>query len=280
MTPDDGASSAVRCPPWSERVRTSSGPYASPMSAIDTLIRPERYPLSSRYDPQWIIALDMGPHPLWQLEDILPALALEPESRVLDLGCGRGATSVFLARECGVKVTACDLWVSVEELVQVFSEAGVERSVTAVNADVRHLPFADDEFDAIVSIDAFEYFGTDVHLLPALLRVLKRGGTIGITTPGLEPDPYEADIPDAAWSLWAHEVAAWHTPEWWRRHWKLSGLLDGIDSGWLPDGRENWIRWVEAVQSVSGEDETPVLDLLKGDIGPQIGFVSVTARRR
>jgi cyclopropane fatty-acyl-phospholipid synthase-like methyltransferase len=43
----------------------------------------------------------MGPHPLWQLEDILPALALKPGSRVLDLGCGRGATAVFLARECG-----------------------------------------------------------------------------------------------------------------------------------------------------------------------------------
>jgi 2-polyprenyl-3-methyl-5-hydroxy-6-metoxy-1,4-benzoquinol methylase len=77
------------------------------VSAISALIRPDRYPLSSRYDPRWVIALEMGPHPLWQLEDILPALALEPGSRVLDLGCGRGATSVFLARECGVTVTAC-----------------------------------------------------------------------------------------------------------------------------------------------------------------------------
>ena len=100
------------------------------MSAISALIRPDRYPLSSRYDPRWVIALEMGPHPLWQLEDILPALALEPGSRVLDLGCGRGATSVFLARECGVTVTACDLWVSVEELEGVVREAGVERSVT------------------------------------------------------------------------------------------------------------------------------------------------------
>jgi SAM-dependent methyltransferase len=247
------------------------------VSAISALIRLDRYPLSSRYDPRWVIALEMGPHPLWQLEDILPALALEPGSRVLDLGCGRGATSVFLARECGVTVTACDLWVSVEELAGVFREAGVERSVTAVNADVRQLPFADDEFDAIVSIDAFEYFGTDVHLLPALLRVLKSGGTIGMTTPGLEPDPYEADVPDAVWSLWGHEVAAWHTPKWWRRHWELSGLLEGIESAWLPDGRENWIRWVEAVQSVSEEGEAEVLDLLEGDTGAQIGFVSVTA---
>src|SRR5436305_3493028 len=99
----------------------------------------------------------MGPHPLWQLEDILPALALEPGRRVLDLGCGRGATSVFLARECGATVTACDLWASVEEREGAFREAGVERSVTAVNADVGQLPLADDEFDTIVSIDAFEY---------------------------------------------------------------------------------------------------------------------------
>jgi cyclopropane fatty-acyl-phospholipid synthase-like methyltransferase len=105
------------------------------------------------------------------------------------------------------------VWVSVEELAAVFREAGVERSVTAVNADVPQLPFADDEFDAIVSIDAFEYFGTDVHLLPALLCVLKSGGTIGMTTPCLEPDPYEAHVPDAVWSLWAHEVAVWHMPE-------------------------------------------------------------------
>jgi len=79
------------------------------VSAISALIRPDRYPLSSRYDPRWVIALETGPHPLCQLEDILPALALVPRSRVLDFGCGRGATSVFPARECGVTVTVCDL---------------------------------------------------------------------------------------------------------------------------------------------------------------------------
>jgi SAM-dependent methyltransferase len=247
------------------------------MSAMSALTRPDRYPLSSRYDPEWVLALDMGPHPLWQLEDILSALALEPGSRILDLGCGRGATSVFLARECRATVTACDLWVSVDEIERVVRAAGVERSVTAVNADVRELPFADDEFDAIVSIDAFEYFGTDVHLLPSLLRVLKSGGRIGMTAPGLDPDPYEGVVPDAVWSLWGHEVAAWHTPGWWRRHWELSGLLEGIEAAWLPDGRENWIRWAEAV-SVKGGGEAAVLELLKGETGTQMGFVSVTAR--
>jgi hypothetical protein len=30
------------------------------MDAIDALIRPDRYPLSSRYDPRWLLGLDMG----------------------------------------------------------------------------------------------------------------------------------------------------------------------------------------------------------------------------
>ena len=45
---------------------------------LDGLVRPERYPRASRYDPAWLLALDMGPNPLWQLEDLLPDLSLEP----------------------------------------------------------------------------------------------------------------------------------------------------------------------------------------------------------
>ena len=53
-------------------------------------------------------------------------------------------------------------------------------SINDVPADARRLPFADGYFDAIVSIDAWEYFGTDDHLLPAVLRVLRSGGKIGM----------------------------------------------------------------------------------------------------
>ena len=130
-----------------------------------------------------------------------------------------------------------------------------------------------------MSIDAFEYFGTDVHLLPALLRVLRSGGTIGMTTPGLEPDPYKADVPGSVCSLWGHEVAAWHTPEWWRRHWELSGLLEGIETSWQRDAVENWILWARAVREVKGVKEDVLLEILH-EHGRQIGFVSATARKR
>jgi len=116
---------------------------------VTELTQPDRYPLSANYDPGWVVGLDMGPHPLWQLEDLLSDLALRPGVKVLDLGCGKGATSVFLARERDVDVVAFDLWVKEDELRSNLEAQGVSDRVTPVNGDVRDLPFEDAEFDAI-----------------------------------------------------------------------------------------------------------------------------------
>jgi len=250
------------------------------VSEVDALRRPDRYPRSSRYDPRWVLDLDMGPHPLWQLEDILPDLGLMPGMRVLDLGSGRGATSVFLARECGVEVAACDLWVPVEKAQEIFDAAGVADQVTAFNADVRDLPFNDEEFDAIVSIDAFEYFGTDVYLLPGVLRVLRPNGVVGMSTPALRVDPYEAPVPAYVSAVVGPEAAAWHSPRWWQRHWELSGLLDNVHARWQTGGRDDWLLWARANREYRGETSDVVVDMLEEDVDEQVGFTLITARKR
>ena len=155
------------------------------MTSLEDLVRPSEYPRASTYDPSWVVGLDMGPHPLWLLEDLTRDLTLEPGTRVLDLGSGRGATSVFLAREFGVEVFAVDLWVTAEDAARTFAEAGVGDSVHALNADARKLPFAPSFFDAVVSVDAFEYFGTDDNYLPYLAGFVRPGGRIGIAVPAM-----------------------------------------------------------------------------------------------
>ena len=45
-------------------------------------------------------------------------------SSALDLGCGKGLSSIFLAREFGVEVWAADLWIKPTENYKRFIEAG------------------------------------------------------------------------------------------------------------------------------------------------------------
>ena len=167
------------------------------------------YPRSAGYDPQWMIDNVMGPNPLWLLEWLGPAIDLAPGARVLDLGCGRALTSVFLAREYGVRVTAADLWIKPTENWDRIQAAGCADTVTPSLAEAHDLPFAEGYFDAIVSIDAYHYFGTDDLYLSYVSRFLRPGGMIGIVVaPGLAEDLDE--VPEHLQPYW--EPGFWTLP--------------------------------------------------------------------
>src|SRR4051812_18671101 len=145
-----------------------------------------RFPRTSRYDPDWVLAsASGGANALWLTEWLAEAIELRAGMRVLDLGCGRAMSSVFLHREFGVQGLAVDLWHSATENLQRIRDAGVEGSVFPIHADARSLPFAAGFFDAIVSVDSFVYFGTDDLYLMDLARFVRPGGTVGIAGAGL-----------------------------------------------------------------------------------------------
>src|SRR6185436_3627395 len=126
----------------------------------------ELFPRSSRYHPDWVAAsASGGAHSLWLTEWQSSALDLRPGLRILDLGCGRAASSIFLRREFGVQVWATDLWHSASENLPRIQDAGVGDGVFPIHADARALPFAADFFDAIVSIDSYMYYGSDDFFL-------------------------------------------------------------------------------------------------------------------
>lgn len=57
--------------------------------------------------------------------------------RVLDLGCGRAASSVFLRRELGVEVWAAGLWNDPTANLGRIREAGVDGGVHPLKLDAR-----------------------------------------------------------------------------------------------------------------------------------------------
>ncbi|MFB7788044.1 SAM-dependent methyltransferase [Streptomyces vinaceus] len=254
------------------------------MTALDDLVRPGRYPRASRYDPAWLVGLDMGPNPLWLLEDLARDLDLRPGMRVLDLGSGKGATSVFLAREYGVEVVAADWWIPAEDAAAVFTRSGVADQVTAVRAEAHALPFETESFDAIISIDAFEYFGTADTYLPYLTHFLRPGGQLGVATPAMTREVRELGaIPPHIKRVVGWEAIAWHTADWWRFHWEITELVDVTSARLQDDAWKDWQLWARACaehHSDGVKNHRPVIDMLAEDRGRYLSFALLTARKR
>ncbi len=245
------------------------------VSSLDALYRPDEYPRSSTYDAKWLVAADMGPNPLWLLEDLSKDLDLQPGMKVLDLGAGKGVTSVFLAKEFGARVWAADLWVPPDEAAATFETQGVGDAVTALKAEAHALPFARGFFDAVVCIDAYEYFGTADTYLAYLTSFLKPGGQLGIATPAMRREIRElGHIPDHIKACVGWEALAWHTADWWRLHWGITELVTVTAARLQDSGWRDWLTWAEVV-----DGDGPVLEMLRADNGEYLTFAMVSARK-
>lgn len=248
------------------------------------LARP-RFPRSAGYDPRWLVDNWMGPQPLWLLEWLWPALDLPPGARVLDLGCGNALTSIFLVKEYGARVVAADLWVDPKDNWARIQAAGCADSITPVRAEAHDLPFAEGYFDAVVSVDAYHYFGTDERYLAYLSRFLVPDGRIGIVVPGLVAELPGDEVPGHLRPFWEPDFWTFHSAQWWRRLWDRSGAVQVERADLLEDGWREWALWCEVVAEESASDFVLGIvpregEMVRQDAGRNLAFVRMTARRR
>lgn len=245
------------------------------MTADERLVSP-RFPRSSNYHPEWIVAsASGGANALWLTEWLAEVMDLRPDMRVLDLGCGLAASSVFLHREFGVQVWATDLWFSASNNLQRVRDAHVDDGVFPIHADARSLPFASEFFDAVVCIDSFVYYGTDDLYLNYLARFLKPGGVVGVAGAGLMQE-IGVSVPDHLRAWWEPSMGCLHSAGWWRRHWERTGILDIEVADTLPDGWQFWRDWQEVVAPGNAVE----IQALDADRGHYLGYVRLVGRRR
>jgi SAM-dependent methyltransferase len=242
---------------------------------MDERLLSDRFPRSSLYHPEWVIANSMsGCATLWLTEWLAAAMQLKPGMRVLDLACGRAISSIFLTREFDVEVWATDLWISASENIQRIRDADLSDRVFPIHADAQSLPFAADFFDAIVCIDSFSYFGTDDLYLNYLAQFVKPDGQIGIAGAGMMRE-FET-VPDHLQQMWTQDFWSIHSADWWRRHWERTGIVDIEVADTMPDG---WRWWLEWQQTAHPENESEI-EAVKADRGECLGLVRVVSRRR
>ena len=243
---------------------------------MDNRLLNDRFPLSNKYHPEWLIAgCSGGANPVWLTEWLTSHLDLRPRMRVLDLGCGRALSSIFLTREFEVEVWAVDLWFSASENLRRIHDAGVEDRVYPIHAEARALPFADDFFDAVISIDSFPYFGTDDQYLGYLARFVKPGGSIGVAGAGLMHEIQSA-IPGTLAAWWEPNMFCLHSPSWWHSHWQKTGIVDVELADSMPDGWRAWLEW----QTVVAPKNLVEIRAIEADAGNHMGYVRAIGRKR
>lgn len=239
----------------------------------------EAFPRSATYDPEWMLKGAMGPNPLWLAEALTQVVDLSAGMRVMDLGCGRAISSVFLAREFQLQIWATDLWISATDNWQRICAVNLQNQIYPIYAEAHALPFADGFFDAMLSFDAFHYFGTDDLYLEYVARFVRPGGLIAIVVPGVSQE-LNGKLPAHLEPYWAPDWWTFHSPDWWRWHWEKTKQVEVERADLIPDGGKYWLKW-EEIRSEAGLSYTPdEVKALRADAGRTLGFTRLVARKK
>ncbi len=201
---------------WGEGGSVGGGVWGGEVVGSEVMVRPQ-FPGASGYDAGWAMENGSGPNPLWMMEWLTEGMGLKAGMRVLDLSCGKGLGSIFLAKEFGVTVVAAEWWVSATENAGRVEKMGVGGKVLPLRAKSHALPLAEGFFDAIVCVNAFHYFGTGDLYLGYLQKFLKKGGILGIAGPGVREELGEAGVPGHLKEYWQWSYWGLHSAGWWKR---------------------------------------------------------------
>ena len=197
--------------------------------------------------------------------------------RVLDAACGMAYGTAMLAAAGAKEVVGVDL----DESVIAKVSAAAPPATSFEVADLRKLPFADDEFDLVVCFEAIEHVPEPEVVLDQLARVLRPDGLLVVSTPNR--DVYTPGNPFHLRELKPNELEEelsrrFRSVALRRQHsWVASGILD--DEAFAVSGHET-IDGVEVRKACDDEpgQETYTLGLASdGELPVGTGLVSLTA---
>ena len=108
--------------------------------------------------------------------ELVEAARIGPGDHVLDVACGPGYAAVAAA-DRGASVIGIDIASAMVELA-----AGLHPSLDFRVADCVNLPFADSEFDVVVSNFGLPHFPDPEAVVIEMARVTRPGGRVALTT--------------------------------------------------------------------------------------------------
>lgn len=229
-----------------------------------------KYQKTRSYNQEFINKNMMGPNAMILLEEMTKDLDFKPGMRILDLGCGNGLTSIFLAKEYGVSVIAYDLWISEVDNGERFKAMGLDNLIKPVHGDANTMPFPNDYFDGVISIDSYHYYGSNDHFyLEKLQPILKKDAIVAIAIPGMRVGVGNT-IPEEMKPYWDEEsFNTWKTTDWWQQ--LISESLNGVIVKEMECFDEAWSDWLNTDNPHAVSDR----DMMKTDGGKYMNLIAI-----
>lgn len=118
-----------------------------------------------------------------ELRGMIADLPLREGDRVLDMACGDGVYSAWLADRVGARGAVIGVDISPAFLEVARRNASMSRHAEIISlqiGDISGLPFADDEFDLVWCAHSLYSLPDPVAALREMRRVVRPGGTVAI----------------------------------------------------------------------------------------------------
>ena len=108
------------------------------------------------------------------IEKLLQYVEIKEEQNLLEVGCGVGAVSEYMAEKYQLNVTGTD--VDPEQIQTALKDKDDSRNIRFLEADAAKLPFEDDEFDMVMFYMVMHHIANWLDALREMSRVLKPKG--------------------------------------------------------------------------------------------------------
>ena len=178
--------------------------------------------------------------------ELLSLCHIEGAREVLNVGCGIGVGSAYIARKYGCRVVGIDLSQRMIEWSRLRArEERVESKVEFRTADVLDLPFEANRFDVVFAESVLIFVENKARAIGECVRVSRPGGYVGLG------EGFWTEQPPAELVAVAEDAVGPCVPtlETWHALWEASGLQERvvqprrIDPGAEVKSRIQWIGW-------------------------------------
>lgn len=127
------------------------------------------------------------------IEHVARSAGIPRQAKILDIGCGYGGSSIYLAKEYGAKTTGITISpVQVRMATEAAAKAGVGSKFLLMDAEAMN--FAE-PFDVLWSVESISHYQDHEKFFASAIKLLKPGGIMAITDwfkkDGLTPQEHQ-----------------------------------------------------------------------------------------